>query len=1165
MGLMNVVCPFCGAFHWLAEQVGSSPPLHPEFTACCQRGHVQIPLQSRPPDVLFNLLESNTDDGKEFRSNIRQYNMALAFTSLGVSEDKNINHRGGWVFRVHGELCHLIGSLRPDERRPPSFAQLYIYDARLALAQRQDRNNNLSAHTMEELQTMLLDSHPYANVLKHAYEILEQYPNVSDANIRLRVMPGQDERRYNLPSSDDVAVILPGDGTAPQRRDIILRSRTNEHSLARIDDGHPAYTPLHYVLLFPNGDHGWHRDLLHRPVPGSIPKPGWKPPRISQTQHTSFRLHTRRGEYSTIHRGEHLFQQYIVDMWASADQTRLSFLRFNQGRLRATLYSGFEDWISADEVGNPQDLGRRVLLPSSYIGGPRHQQQQYQDAMAIARFFKKIDLFITMTANPSWPEITRELFNGQTSYDRPDIVARVFKMKKEQIIDDIYKNHIFGRVVAYVYVIEFQKRGLPHLHLLVVLHDNDQLRTPADIDSCISAQWPDPQSQPLLFETVKSTMVHGPCGYLNASAPCMQNGRCSKDYPKPFQESTSTNQDGYPSYARPNDGRTFGVSVSGIGTVELDNRWIVPYNPFLSAKYNCHTNVESVATFRTVKYCFKYIHKGPDRATLQYDRDEIKQYIDGRYIGAPEGVWRTLHFDVHKHIPSIERLQVIFTSLPCLSLYSNFSQQVHLPGQHMVVFNPDEPLASIVARAAAERTTLTEFFYMNGLETELGDEARKSTYQDFPHHFVWHKDSKTWTKRQKGFSLGRMYFVPPTGGERFYLRTLLTVTRGAKSFADLQSYENIHYPTFQDACRARGLLDDDGEWNLCLREAAEVQTGASLRRLFTTMLIFCHLSAPEALWDEFQDAICDDLFVRVPNPTVPRVHDYGLFLLNHLLCESGYSLENFPKMPLSHDNWNQITDNYLITEQLTYDVDAEQKSFEEHIANIRSVPEQMEAYQRITDSVLSGHGAAFFLSGPAGTGKTYVYKTVCHRLRSCAKIVLCVASSGIAALLLPGGRTAHSTFLIPIDKLDAESICNISKQDKRADLLRSVHLIIWDEAPTQSRFTHEALDRTLRDICENDSTPFGGKTVVLGGDFQQTLPVVPNSSQEEVINVSLPRSYLWKDFQVRQLPPTFCANAYRTNPSYYLFVQICAYHDQQPMSSVSLIGCLTSDMAKTLT
>jgi len=168
--------------------------------------------------------------------------------------------------------------------------------------------------------------------------------------------------------------------------------------------------------------------------------------------------------------------------------------------------------------------------------------------MAIARFFKKIDLFITMTANPSWDEITHQLFAGQTSYDRPDIVVCIFKMKKDQLIDDIFKHHIFGRAVAYVSVIEFQKCGLPHLHLLVILDNNSQLRSPADINSCISAQWPDSERHPLLFETVKHTMVHGPCENLNLSAPCMKNGLCTKGYPKAFQENTttrSTNEDGF--------------------------------------------------------------------------------------------------------------------------------------------------------------------------------------------------------------------------------------------------------------------------------------------------------------------------------------------------------------------------------------------------------------------------------------------------------------------------------------------------------------------------------------------------------------------------------------------------------------------------------------------
>lgn len=131
-------------------------------------------------------------------------------------------------------------------------------------------------------------------------------------------------------------------------------------------------------------------------------------------------------------------------MWASADQTRLAFLCFNQGRLRATLYSRLEDWLKADEIGNPQDLGQRVVLPLSYIGGPQHLQQRYQDAMVIARFFRRIDLFITMTANPNWVEIAWELFPSQTSYNHPDLVTRVFKLKKQELLNDIYKRNIFG-------------------------------------------------------------------------------------------------------------------------------------------------------------------------------------------------------------------------------------------------------------------------------------------------------------------------------------------------------------------------------------------------------------------------------------------------------------------------------------------------------------------------------------------------------------------------------------------------------------------------------------------------------------------------------------------------------------------------------------------------
>jgi hypothetical protein len=132
---MDVTCPFCSANHWFAEKVVNSRISSPEFTVCCQRGHVDLPLLPDPPPFLWSLSDGNDSVSIDFWQNIRQYNMSLAFTSLGVTEDQLVSRRGGWVFRISGELCHLVGSLYPNDGVPPAYAQLYIYDSRLALHQ----------------------------------------------------------------------------------------------------------------------------------------------------------------------------------------------------------------------------------------------------------------------------------------------------------------------------------------------------------------------------------------------------------------------------------------------------------------------------------------------------------------------------------------------------------------------------------------------------------------------------------------------------------------------------------------------------------------------------------------------------------------------------------------------------------------------------------------------------------------------------------------------------------------------------------------------------------------------------------------------------------------------------------------------------------------------
>lgn len=165
-------------------------------------------------------------------------------------------------------------------------------------------------------------------------------------------------------------------------------------------------------------------------------------------------------------------------------------------------------------------------------------------------------------------------------------------------------------------------------------------------------------------------------------------------------------------------------------------------------------------------------------------------------------------------------------------------------------------------------------------------------------------------------------------------------------------------------------------------------------------------------------------------------------------------------------------------------------------------------------SVENQQGCLFFLNRPGGTGKTYVYNTLCYKIHSEGWIVLCVASSGITALLLQGGHTVHSMFKIPIEGLTDKSFCSIPKESLLAKMICQTRLIIWDEATMQHQFAFEAVDRTCHDVHNNKDCPFGSITVFFGGDYQQILPVVIKGSQEAIIGATLQHSYLWPDINL---------------------------------------------------
>jgi len=206
---------------------------NPKFGKCCLSGKIELPKLEPPPQPLRGLLEGDQPQAKNFHSDIRQYNMALSFTSLGADIDHALMAGGGGppVFQLHGAMYHLGGTLLPPPDNSPKYAQLYIWDAALAKEVRQGRNPNLDHAVLGGLQDMLLEHNPFVPLFKDALTLMEDLEGEEGEeddhlHVRLTYKPFSDPRRYNLPTSDDIAVILPGDGTSEgDKRDIILHQK----------------------------------------------------------------------------------------------------------------------------------------------------------------------------------------------------------------------------------------------------------------------------------------------------------------------------------------------------------------------------------------------------------------------------------------------------------------------------------------------------------------------------------------------------------------------------------------------------------------------------------------------------------------------------------------------------------------------------------------------------------------------------------------------------------------------------------------------------------------------------------------------------------------------------------------------------------------------------
>ncbi|XP_023741779.1 uncharacterized protein LOC111889853 [Lactuca sativa] len=740
------------------------------------------------------------------------------------------------------------------------------------------------------------------------------------------------------------------------------------------------------------------------------------------------------------------------------ESERLYYVRKKQKVLRCESYENLRNFQHQGNK-NISEIGQRVILHSSFTGGAHYMMQNYLDAMSLCKWFGYPDFFITFTCNPKWSEVQRFLKDTTLNpEDRPDILCRLFKIKLDALIKDLRENSVFGMVQAVVYTIEFQKRGLPHNHICLFMQPDYKLPTVEHIHQIISAEIPSIQQDPALYSLVKEFMIHGPCGAQNVNCPCIVDNKCSKNFPKNFSEHTSIDGNGFPIYRRKND-ESF---VEKYG-VQLDNRNVVPYNKYLLKRYQAHINVEWCNQGSSIKYLFKYINKGPDRATATFVQnnngsdkddtvDEIKEYYDCRYLSACEASWRIYGYDVHYRHPSVMRLPF------------------HLPNQQQVVYGADDDIDNVLNQPSVASSMFTSWMECN----KVYKQAKKLTYVEFPTKFVWKLGSKTWKPKEVGYSIGRIHSVSPNLGEAYFLRFLLNKVKGPTSFEEIRMVNGEICPSFRDACYALGLLDDDKEYIETIKETSQSGSGYYLRFLFATMLLSHSLSSPDVVWENTWVYLLDGILYnqqqRLKSPGLSlnedQIKNLFLFEIEQILLRNNSSLKKFTRMPLPDIDYVSSSNNRLISEELDYDIPNLKNEFDR--LSIALTSKQQNIFDDIMTAINNNEGGIFFVYGYGGMGKTYLWKTLSTAVRCNAQIVLNVASSGIASLLLTSGRTTHSRFIIPL-VLTEVSICSISPDSELASLLRKTSLVVWDEAPMIHKHAFEALDRTLKDIfkCHN--------------------------------------------------------------------------------------------------
>jgi hypothetical protein len=737
-----------------------------------------------------------------------------------------------------------------------------------------------------------------------------------------------------------------------------------------------------------------------------------------------------------VQRCERLALEYYCDAWAQVEARNLAF---HKQASQQAKYASASAKVIINQLctDNANRIGVPTILPASYPNSPRYYHNLYLDSVALPRRFGKPDLFITMTCNPHWEEIKQNIPAGSHWKYHQDIVNRVFYMKLMALMEVLTKKKLFGDVLAFVYRIEWQARGMPHAHILIIL--KTKILSPRHIDEVVWAEIPCPRTYPNLHAIVGQCMIHDPCDD-RPEAGCRIKGKgtCFRKFPKTLQGSTTLTGQGWPQYRRRN------LHVIYRHDKVITDEWVVPYNPMLLEMFNCHVNVEIAAHKRCFKYIYKYCFKSPDHATVAID--EIDAYLSGRLLSANEALWRLLGLRLHNEHPAVERLDV------------------HLPDHQQVVFNPSDDVDDIIDAAACSTSKLLEWFELNKRDAF----AKTLKYEQIPEFYIW--KNGIWVRRTyaAAIAVGRIYGVSIHNCELFALRTLLQCVRGCTSFTDILMVDGYIHSTFREACEAYGFVHDDSEFIACFQEFLDTRISSihEVRFQFAFMLLNIKTMNAVALFDHFCEDMCDGDCTR-------QTRYEALMDIELIMQRSNRSLRD-------------VDFNFDIPETVEMEYAMDETPITADLPSLTGEQQHaLDHLHELLDSHAEGDKAMAVIA-PAGTGKTVFVHVAVNAVQTSGRQVMCVAASALASTLLPNGRTAHAALNIPVNISD-DSFCrwDLKKQNQ----LLSLDVLFWDEISMVSRDVVSCVDRSFRRLKGIDHL-FGGIRVVLLGDFRQLTPVV---------------------------------------------------------------------------